>query len=137
MNDEKEIPYYNPLHDDHGEPLGFNKEIVLKYFRDEFEDNYEKLTEEEQYESYLFNIKYGDLLEKCFAKPLSELVKTLGINWIAQDNVRNPLEEYNYQMSLSKDEDLSEETNNKSLKRIKQHAEWYELEQKQNKTDNT
>ena len=109
-----------------GDTIIFKPQLLNIFFKKTFEENYSNLTQEEKEESFRVDQEYGDLLIKIWKEPLQEILKSFGADWALQCNPRNPIEEYEYQLILPKDEDLTEEQYNLKMERLKLNKEWFE-----------
>jgi hypothetical protein len=108
-----------------GNTIIFRKDLLAKFFKTTYEENYLNLTQEEKEEAFRVDQEYGDLLIKIWKEPLQEILKDFGADWALQCSPRNPTEEYEYQLTLP-DADLTEEQYALKLERLRIHKEWFE-----------
>ena len=106
-----------------GNTVIFKEEYLCNFFRTKFQRKYMRLTQEEKEEVSFVDQEYGDLLDKVWRLPLQEALKTMGADWAAQSEKRNPIEEYEHVLNLPKDADLPEEAHQARLERLRISAE--------------
>jgi hypothetical protein len=111
-----------------GHTIIFRPELVGIFFKKHVEENFAKLTLEEQERCHLLDQQYGDLDLKLWKQPLQNLLNELrqNVNWPIQDSNRNPIEEYEHALSIGRDQDMSEEEHNLKMERLRIHKEWFE-----------
>lgn len=109
-----------------GKVIIFNAEQLGNFFKKTYEENYANMTPEEKEEAFYVDQEYGDLLVKMWKEPLQKILEYSGATWALQDAPRNPIEEYEYVLSIPKDEDMTEEEHNLKIERLRHHKEWYE-----------
>ena len=111
-----------------GNTIIFRPELVGTFFKKHVEENFAKLTPEEQEQCHLLDQQYGDLDLKLWKQPLQNLLSELrqNVNWPVQDSNRNPIEEYEHALSIGRDQDMSEEEHNLKMERLRIHKEWFE-----------
>jgi len=111
-----------------GHTIIFRPELVGTFFKKHVEENFAKLTPEEQEQCHLLDQQYGDLDLKLWKQPLHDLLNGIrdDVNWAMQDANRNPTEEYEYALSIGRDADLSVEEHNLKMERLRLHKEWFE-----------
>lgn len=109
-----------------GKTVIFKKELIAEYFKNNYEQNFANLTDEEKQETFRIDNEYNDLLVKVLKEPMHKMFDDIGITWALPDTERNPIEEYEFVLSSPKDEDLTEEQHYAKLERLRQHKEWYE-----------
>jgi hypothetical protein len=111
-----------------GNTILFRPDLVGKFFKKNLEENFANLTLEEQKQCHLLDEQYGDLDLKLWKQPLHDLLNSLhnDVNWAMQDSQRNPTEEYEYQLTIPRDLDFSEEEHNMKMERLRLHKEWFE-----------
>lgn len=107
-----------------GNTIIFKGEHIGKFFKKTYEENYASMSKEEKEEAFRVDHEYGDLLIKIWKEPLQEILSHVG--WALQDSGRNPIEEYEYALSLPKDEDMTEEEHNLKMERLRLNKEWFE-----------
>jgi hypothetical protein len=111
-----------------GNTIIFRPDLLAKFYKKTFEENYLSLSQQDMEESFLVDQLYGDLLTKIWKEPLQGIIQEYGADWALQCACRNPVEEYNHQLSLPKDADLTEEEYNLKMERLRLHKEWYETQ---------
>lgn len=105
----------------------FRGEQLGNFFKKTYEENFANMTPEEKQEAFQVEQEYGDLLMKMWKEPLHNLLNPVtGAGWILQDEERNPTEEYEYALSIPKDEDVTEEEHNLKIERLRIYKELYE-----------
>jgi hypothetical protein len=109
-----------------GKNVIFKKEILINYFKNDYEENFLNLSNEEKHEAFQVDLMYGDLITKILKEPLQKMLEEFGANWALQDEERNPIEEYEHIISLPKNEDMTEEQWNLKIERLRIAKEWYE-----------
>ena len=110
-----------------GNTIIYRPEKVTEFFRIIFEQNFAQMSIEEKHQSFKLAYDYKDLVKKVWQEPLQEIVRLhRGADWALQSSDRNPTEEYDYQLSLSKDEDFTDEENQLVMERLRLHKEWFE-----------
>ena len=107
-----------------GHTIVFKGDALGKFFKKTYEENHANLSEEQKHEAFLVEQEYGDILLRMYKEPLQKLLGDVG--WIVPNDERNPIEEYEYALSLPKDEDMTEEEHNLKIERLRLHKEWYE-----------
>ena len=100
-----------------GNTIIFNGSQISKFYDKTFEENFANLSIEEKEEVFRIDRDYEDLLFKVLREPLQEMMKYLP---------KNPIDEYEFFLSQSKSEDVTEEQYNLKIERLRQHKEWYE-----------
>lgn len=97
------------------------------FFRNKIEENYNTFTSNEKEEFFEMQQKYGDIFDIIFKEPLhNALAETNPVGWVVQDVKRNPIEEYEYFLTKSKDEDMTDSEHNLKFKRLLEHKLWFE-----------
>lgn len=110
-----------------GKTIVFNPDQLGEFFKRTYEENYMNLSKEEKEEGFLVDQQYGDLLIKMWKEPMHNLLNPVtGATWILQDEQRNPIEEYENILTLTKDEDISQEDWDSKIERLRHHKEWFE-----------
>ena len=110
-----------------GKVILYRTDHISNFFKKTFEENYMNLSKEEKEEVFIIEQEYGDILIKMWKEPLHNLLNpSSGIGWILQDTPRNPTEEYEYALSIPKDEDMTEEEHSMKMERLRLHKEWFE-----------
>jgi hypothetical protein len=109
-----------------GNTVIYNPLQVTEFFRVQFEQNFSKMSFEEKHQCFKLQHNYKDLVTKLY-EPLQEIVRLCrGADWALQNSHRNPTEEYDYQLSLPKDEDFTDEENQLIMERFRLRKEWFE-----------
>lgn len=110
-----------------GKVILFRGEQLGNFFKKTYEQNFANMTTEEKQETFQVEQEYGDLLTKMWKEPLQKVLNfTDDSGWVLPNEPRNPTEEYEYALSIPKDEDVTEEEHNLKIERLRLYKELYE-----------
>jgi hypothetical protein len=106
----------------------FRPELVGYFFKNIFEKNFAKLTQEEKEKLFSLETQYGDLDLKIMKNPLYDMLNKMdnNLHWGINDTEQNPTEVYEHDLSIDRDQNMSEEEHNLKMERLRLHKEWFE-----------
>jgi hypothetical protein len=107
-----------------GKVILFRGEQLSNFFKKTYEENFANMTPDEKQEAFQVEQEYGDLLTKMWKEPLQKVLN--GSVWVLPNEPRNVIEEYEYALSIPKDEDMTEEEHNLKIERLRLYKELYE-----------
>ena len=111
-----------------GNTIMFRPVLVEYFYKNIFEKNFAKLTQEEKEKLFVLETQYGDLDLKVMKQPLHDMLNEMhpGLHIGVSDKDHNPVEAYEHHLNISKDKALSEEEWELKLARLKEHKDWFE-----------
>lgn len=106
-----------------GDNIIFHKNVVTNWVKSTYNKSKIELSGEDKEELFEMQLEYIDVFREIWNHALFNIS---GLNWVLPDRIKSPVEEYEHFITLSKDEDYSDEEHGIKEIGLREYKEWYE-----------
>lgn len=106
-----------------GDNIIFQPKIVTDWVKSTYNKKKIELSDEDKEELFEMQLEYIDVFREIWNHALFNIS---GLTWVLPDRIKSPVEEYEHFITLTKDEDYTDEEHDIKEIGLREYKEWYE-----------
>ena len=106
-----------------GDNIVFQPKIITDWVKSTYNKKKIELSDEDKEELFEMQLEYIDVFREIWNHALFNIS---GLTWVLPDRIKSPVEEYEHFITLTKDEDYTDEEHDIKEIGLREYKEWYE-----------